>query len=366
MSFYQEYLNYQNIDFKSFFKNVKDRDIKTILNKDKLAIKDFLALLSPKASNYLEEMAQQAHQLTVQNFGKIVTLYAPLYLANYCVNHCSYCGFKSNNNIERNKLSLAEIKKEAEAIANLGIKNLLILTGESRQHSPISYLKKAITVLKEYFPSLAIEIYPLKTEEYQELIAAGVDSLTIYQEVYDQNIYDQVHLKGPKRDYRFRLNAPERGCKAGMRSVNIGALLGLNNWRQESFLTGLHAKYLQDNYLGTKINLSVPRLRPQKSGFKPNSKITDQNLVQIILAMRIFLPRIGINLSTREAADLRDHLLPLGITKMSAQSSTAVGGYANSNHTKQFAISDQRKVSQIREMLINQGYQPVFKDWQRI
>ncbi|MGM0502233.1 MAG: 2-iminoacetate synthase ThiH [Bacillota bacterium] len=366
MSFYQEYKKYQELDFADFFKQVQEQDIEDVLNKDKLTKQDFLALLSPQASNYLEEMAVKAHNLTVQNFGKTVTLYAPLYLANYCVNHCAYCGFSEANKIARKKLNAAEIKQEAEAVAKLGIKNLLILTGESRKHTPIAYLKEAVTVLKDYFPSLALEVYPLTVKEYQELIAAGVDALTIYQEVYDRKTYQQVHLAGPKQDYKFRLNAPERGCKAGMRSVNIGALLGLNSWVQESYFAGLHAKYLQDKYLETKINLSVPRLRAQQGGFQPKAEVNDKNLVQIMLAFRLFLPRVGINLSTREDKKLRENMLPLGVTKMSAESSTAVGGYATKQETKQFDIADNRKVSEVKEMLANKGYQAVFKSWHRI
>ena len=366
MSFYQKYQQYQDFDFNQFFKQVTEKNIQEILEQDQITKQDFLALLSPAAENCLEEMAQKARQLTVQNFGRVVSLYAPLYIANYCVNQCTYCGFRSDNEIPRTKLSLAEIKKEAEALAAMGIKNLLILTGESRQQTPLSYLKDAVEVLKDYFPSLAIEIYPLETAEYEELIAAGVDSLTIYQEVYDEEVYQQVHLKGPKTDYHFRLNAPERGCRSGMRSVNIGALLGLNDWQQESFWAGLHAQHLQDKYLGTKINLSLPRLNPQGSDFTEQFVVTDKNLVQIMLAFRLFLPRVGINISTRESKELRNNLLPLGVTKMSAQSSTAVGGYASEQDTEQFVTADNRRVSEIKKMLLQQGYQSVFKDWQRI
>lgn len=366
MSFYDNYQWYEDFNFNDFFKQVSEKDVREILQQDQIHQRDFLALLSPAAENCLEEMAQKARRLTVQNFGRVVSLYAPLYIANYCVNQCTYCGFRADNDILRTKLSLAEIKKEAAALAELGIKNLLILTGESRQHTPLSYLKEAVEVLKDYFPSLAIEIYPLETAEYEELIAAGVDSLTIYQEVYNEEVYDQVHLKGPKTDYHFRLNAPERGCKAGMRSVNIGALLGLHDWQQESFAAGLHAQYLQDKYLGTKINLSLPRLNPNGSNLNHQSAVTDKNLVQIMLAFRLFLPRIGINISTRESEELRNNLLPLGVTKMSAQSSTAVGGYASERDTEQFATADNREAKEIKTMLSRQGYQPVFKDWQRI
>ncbi|AGB41253.1 thiazole biosynthesis protein ThiH [Halobacteroides halobius DSM 5150] len=366
MSYYNKYTKFKDIDFNNFFKQVTAKDVKKVLTKEKLAKEDFLTLLAPVASNYLEELAQRAHKLTIQHFGKIVSLYTPIYITDHCVNQCSYCGFNVTNNFKRSKLSLKEVEKEAQVIAKKGFKNLLILTGESRKHASISYLKKVIKVLKNYFPSLAIEIYPLTTEGYKELIATGIDGLTIYQEVYDQQIYDKVHLKGPKKNYHFRLDAPERGCQAGMRKVNIGALLGLNNWREEAFFTGLHAYYLQNKYLETQIGLSLPRLRPHLGSFQPNSIVNDRNLVQIMLAFRLFLPRVGINLSTRESAQLRDNLLPLGVTKLSAESSTAVGGYTSSNNEKQFDISDKRKINTVKQVLLNKGYQPVFKSWQRI
>jgi 2-iminoacetate synthase len=249
---------------------------------------------------------------------------------------------------------------------NKGIKDLVVLTGESRKHSPVSYIKDSIEILTEYFSSIAIEVYPMETEEYRELVDAGVDGLTIYQETYNEQIYDQVHITGPKKDYRFRLDAPERGCQAGMRRINIGPLLGLDDWRKESFFAGLHANYLQNKYLDTEISLSLPRLRPHMGSFEPNSIVDDPALVQIILAYRLFLPRLGISLSTRESDKLRDNLLPLGITKMSAESSTAVGGYAENRGVNQFDISDDRTVAEVKELLLARGYQPVFKDWQQI
>jgi len=366
MSFYEEYRRAKNIDLDNFFAKVNRYDVERVLAKDRLKEEDFLVLLSPAANDYLEEMAQKAHQLTVQNFGKVIFLYAPLYLANYCVNQCAYCGFNVKNGFKRDKLTLEQVKEEAKAIVNKGIKDLVVLTGESRKHSPVSYIKDSIEILTEYFSSIAIEVYPMETEEYRELVDAGVDGLTIYQETYNEQIYDQVHITGPKKDYRFRLDAPERGCQAGMRRVNIGPLLGLDDWRKEAFFAGLHANYLQNKYLDTEISLSLPRLRPHMGSFEPNSIVDDPALVQIILAYRLFLPRLGISLSTRESDKLRDNLLPLGITKMSAESSTAVGGYAENRGVNQFDISDDRTVAEVKDLLLNRGYQPVFKDWQQI
>lgn len=329
---------------------------------------DFLTLLSPQAANYLEAMAQKAHRLTVQHFGRTVLLFTPMYLSNYCGNQCVYCSFSSNHRLVRKKLTLDEVEEEAKSIAATGLRHILILTGESQKHSPVSYIEDCVKVLKKYFDSISIEIYPLTTEDYTRLVKAGVDGLTIYQEVYNEETYDQLHPRGPKKNYRFRLDAPERGCRAKMRGVNIGALLGLEDYRKEAFFTGLHASYLQNKYMDTEISVSIPRIRPNIGGFTPKFSVPDRSLVQIILAFRLFMPRMGITLSTRERAELRNNLVRLGITKMSAGVSTEVGGHTikNSTGTGQFEISDNRSVAEIKEMLLQMGYQPVFKDWHQL
>lgn len=366
MSFYQKYRNWKKLDFENYFEQLTGNDIIEVINKDKLNREDYLKLLSPVAGEYLEEMAQKAHHLTVQNFGRVIFLYAPIYLSNYCSNHCAYCGFNVNNEFERKKLSLKEVEKEAKAVSNRGIKHILLLTGGSRYHSPVSYIKDCVEIVKEYFASIAIEVYALRTEEYQELAETGVDGLTIYQEVYNEKIYDQVHPAGQKKNYKFRLDAPERGCKAGMRNVSIGALLGLDDWRWESFFTGFHAEYLQNKFLEIQVNASVPRLKPHLGNFEPLSHVKDRNLVQIILALRLFLPRLGINISTREGSELRNNLLPLGVTKVSAGSTTVVGGYTSDKGTGQFDIADKRGVEAVKKLLRDKGYQPVFKNWHQI
>ena len=331
-----------------------------------MKINQFKDLLSPEAEKNLEEMAQKAHEITLQNFGKTIQLYTPMYISNYCENECVYCGFNKSSRTERKKLTPEEVEKEAACIASSGLRHVLILTGESREESPVSYIKSCVQILKKYFTSISIEIYPLTEDEYRELITEGVDGLTVYQETYDKEAYDKVHLSGPKKDYKFRLDAPERALKAGMRTVNIGVLLGLSDWREEAFSMGLHARHLQDKFTDAEISISVPRIRPQVEGYRPPLEVTDKNIVQIILALRIFLPRVGITLSTRENPDLRENLLPLGVTRMSAGSTTAVGGHTI-NYTKnkpvQFEISDGRNVDQIKEMLLEKGYQPVLKDW---
>jgi 2-iminoacetate synthase len=367
MSF-NEYLNRYNERFDHFFPSpTEPAEILKLLQKPELSPEDFWMLLSPEAGVILEEMAQTAQDLTTRHFGRTILLYAPLYLSNYCVNHCTYCGFNARNRIPRSQLTLAEVAREAEAMAKTGLKHVLILTGESRSHSPVSYIKDCVRILVKYFSSIAIEIYPLITEEYQELIAAGVDGITIYQEVYNETIYRELHPQGPKRDYRFRLEAPERAGAAGIRTITIGALLGLADWRQEAFFTGIHAQYLQQQFPEIEISLSVPRIRPQYGGYQPAFFVSDHNLVQIILAFRLFLPRAGITLSTRESQQLRDHLLYLGITKMSAGSSTAVGGYsAPKKGTGQFEISDQRSIPEVWQAITERGYKPIFKDWHRL
>jgi 2-iminoacetate synthase len=367
MSFYERYREYKNFDFEAFLNKVSEQDIIKIIGKERLTELEFLMLLSKRASNFLEPMAQKARKLTIQNFGKVIFLYTPMYLANYCVNQCVYCGFNITNKIKRRKLTLKEVEKEAQIISSTGLRHILILTGESRLESSVEYIKQCVEVLKKYFRSISIEVYPLEEGEYAELIEAGVDGFTIYQEVYNEEVYERLHIKGPKRNYRYRIEAPERACRASMRSVNIGALLGLDDWRKEAFFTGIHADYLQSQYPDTEISISLPRIRPHCGSFMPSYAVEDRELVQIMLAQRIFMPRAGITISTRESQSLRDNLIGLGVTKMSAGSSTKVGGHTLKEKSEgQFDIEDQRGVEEIKKRIYEKGYQPVFKDWQAI
>ena len=366
MSFYRKIEQYCDFDLEAFFKNVDKNRIQRAIQTSKPSIEDFLSLLSPQAETHLEEMAQKAHRLTTQHFGKEIGLYTPMYLANHCVNQCRYCGFNATNQTPRKKMTLEEVEKEAQFIAETGLQHILILTGDSRLESPVSYIVDCVKVLKKYFSSIAIEIYALTQEEYKQMVEAGVDGLTIYQETYDEKVYDYVHKAGPKKDYKFRLDAPERAGNVGMRFLNVAPLLGLTDWRKEVFLCGLHAHYLQNKFPDAEISFSIPRIRPHEGEFQPTVVVEDRDVVQLILAMRLFLPRLGINVSTRENAEFRDNLLPLGATKMSAGSTTAVGGHtADSNKTKQFEISDERNVVEMKEMLLKKGYQPVLKNWMR-
>jgi 2-iminoacetate synthase len=356
--------------FDEILQSFTQHDVERVLSKDRLSEHDYLVLLSPAAESCLERMAQRAHQLTIQHFGRTIQLYQPLYLTDYCVNTCKYCSFSIDNDFPRRKLTMAEIEAEAKAITAKGIKQIILLTGESRIHSSVAYIRESVEVLRQYFASIAIEIQPLDLDEYKELVAAGVDGLTVYQEVYDEEMYKDIHVKGPKRDYRYRLDTPERGCQSGMRAVNIGALLGLHEWRKESYVAGMHAAYLQRKYMDTEVSVSFPRMRPHAGEFQPKVDVSDRNLVQAMLALRLFLPRAGMTISTRENPEFRDHLIPLGVTKMSAASSTVVGGYASPSSEQpaqsQFEISDERSVAEIKALLREKGYQPVAKDWQML
>lgn len=370
MSFYEIVAKVNEWPFETLVQGIGGREVEHVLTKERLNEADYLTLLSPAAEPYLEAMAQRAHRLTVQHFGRTVQLYQPLYVSDYCVNTCKYCSFSIDNEFPRRQLTIPEVEEEAKAMTAKGIKHVILLTGESRIHASVQYIKECVDILRRYFASIAIEIQPLDLPDYKELVAAGVDGLTVYQEVYNEEIYKDIHVKGPKRNYRFRLDTPERGCQAGMRTVNVGALLGLDDWRRESYITGLHAAYLQTNYIETDISVSFPRMRPHIGEFQPKVIVTDRNLVQAMLALRLFLPRAGITISTREEPQLRDHLIPLGVTKMSAASSTVVGGYAERTKTEQnqsqFEISDERSVEEIKALLKGKGYQAVMKDWQMV
>ncbi|MCL2766867.1 MAG: 2-iminoacetate synthase ThiH [Peptococcaceae bacterium] len=364
MSFNDLRRKYAGFDFEDFFASVTHRDVTAVLEKNRLSEIDYLTLLAPIAADYLEDIAQKAHRLTVFNFGKVILLYTPLYLANYCVNHCVYCGFQVNSKLDRKILTYDEVAAEAQMIAGAGLKHILILTGESREKSPVDYILKCVEILKDYFTSISIEIYPLEESEYARMIKTGVDGLTIYQEVYDEDTYMQLHPAGPKRDYLYRLEAPERACRAGIRTVNVGALLGLREWRTEGFFSGLHANYLQNMFPATEVSISPPRLRPYALSTQKFTTVHDRDLVQYILAYRLFMPRGGVTISTRENPHLREHLVKLGATKMSAGSCTAVGGRFDDEAVGQFEIWDERNVAEMAQMLYRQGYQPAFKDWQ--
>lgn len=366
-SVYDYLKKYDDFDFHGFWDKVTDDDIRRVLAKRKMNEEDLLVLLSERAENFLEEMAQKAHKLTDQYFGKAVYLYTPMYIANYCINRCAYCGYNHDNDIHRKKLTMEQVEEEAKAVSGKGFKQILYLTGESPKDTPVEYVEEAAGVLRKYFPSVALEVYPMDTEDYKKMVAKGVDSLTVFQEVYDESIYTDVHLGGPKRDFRYRLETPERAIMAGIRCINIGALLGLNDWRIEMFKEAMHGLYLKKKFPESDIGFSFSRIRPCAGGFDKIQEFSDKNLVQCIVALRNMFPKSVLNISTREAEGFRDHLVPLGVNKISAGVSTAVGGHTLKKEDEgesQFDTNDKRSVEQIKEMLKNIGYQPIFKDWE--
>lgn len=363
MSFNEVLQKYKTFNFEGFFKSVKLADVDRVLEKGRIMPEDYLTLLAPIAAERLEAMAQRAHAETIRHFGRTVQIFAPLYVSDYCINACVYCGFNHTNQFGRHQLTLAEVAKEARVISERGIRHILLLTGEHPGKSTVDYMIDCIGVLKRYFSSISIEVYALSEDEYKKLSNVGVDGMTMYQEVYQEERYRPLHPAGPKKDYRFRLDAPERAAKAGMRTITVGALLGLAPWRQECFFTGLHAAYLQEKYPAVDIQMAPPRLRPAGGSFHSEWPVNDVGLVQYITAYRIFMPHSGICVSTRERSELRDNLLRLGVTKMSAGVSTAVGGYSKGGQDGQFKLADERGVDEIRAMLKDNGYQPVFQDW---
>ena len=353
MSFYSVIEKYRDFDFQGYFEKVTHDDIRRSINERSLSHEDLLNLLSPKAATHLEEMAEKAVQLSLQYFGRTVLLYTPMYISNYCVNKCKYCGYNIENSINRRKLNMEEIKNEAAAIAEEGCRHLILLTGESQEHSPLDYIVDAINVIKEYFPSITMEVWPMTVEKYKE--------------TYDEKVYDEVHLAGPKKNYKYRLDGPERGAIAGMKSISIGALLGLADFRKDAFFTALHGEYLRRKYPQCDITYSPPRIRPCKGGLSEIKGVNDKQMVQILLAYRLFAPQCGMNISTRENEDMRRHIIPFGVTKMSAGVSTEVGGHTLKNAgTAQFDINDESSVQEIITMIKKVGYQPILKDWERI
>ncbi len=345
-----------------------EQQVRAALAKDALSIGDFGALLSPAAFPYLEQMAQKAKRVTARQFGNAVCLYTPLYIANYCTNHCVYCGFNCKNKIQRGKLTPAEIETEYKAIAATGLREILILTGESRSQSDLEYIGTAVEMAKQYFSTIGIEIYPLNTDEYAYLQQKGADFVSVYQETYNQVKYKEVHLSGPKRDFSYRFNAQERAILGGMRGVSVGALLGLDNFRKDAFAAGLHAKFLQQKYPHAEVGFSVPRMRPYINNEENNSNdVHEPQLLQVMLAYRLFLPFAGMSISTRERAGFRDNVLGLAATRISAGVKTGVGGHEEeAKGDEQFEISDPRSVDEIRAMLKARGMQEVFTDYIRL
>ncbi len=366
MSFLEELARYDYSALGAQIESRTARDVERALTAERLRLEDFQALLSPAAAAYLEPMARKAHRLTQQRFGRNILLYAPLYLSNECTNGCLYCGFSARNEVPRRTLTLEEIETEALALHRQGFRHILLVTGEAPRAVQNAYLAAAVRRIRPYFSSIAIEVYPMEEAGYRQMVEAGVDGLTIYQETYDRELYRQMHPFGRKSDYDWRLLSAERGAAAGLRRIGIGSLLGLGRMRSEAFFIGLHGQYLSRHYWRSHLSVSFPRIRPADGGFAPRNPVSDREFVQLICALRLLLPDAGLVLSTRESAQLRDNLLPLGITQMSAGSCTAPGGYAGDREgTEQFTIDDDRTPEEVSRMIRAQGYEAVWKDWDR-
>lgn len=342
-------------------------DVLMALKKDVLDIEDFAALLSPVALPYLEEMAKRAKLETRKHFGNSIYMFTPLYIANYCENYCVYCGFNCHNKIKRARLNAEEIEREMQSIAKTGLQEILLLTGESRSMSDVTYIGEACKIARKYFKVVGLEVYPMNSDEYAYVHECGADFVTVFQETYNSDKYETLHLEGHKRIFPYRFNAQERAIQGGMRGVGFAALLGLDDFRKDAFATGLHAHLLQRKYPHAEIALSCPRLRPIINNDKINPKdVHERQLLQIITAYRIFLPFANITISTRERAGFRDNVIGLAATKISAGVSVGIGGHSDDEEAKgdeQFEISDPRTVEEITDAIVKAGLQSVMSDY---
>jgi 2-iminoacetate synthase len=344
------------------------------------------SLLEPKSDEQLEAMARESQTLTRRNFGKAIRLFAPLYLSNECINSCTYCGFSRENAILRVTLDIESVLKEARHLAQEGFRNLLLVAGEHPKFVSSGYLERCVRALVPEIPSIALEVAPMEVEDYAPLVTAGAEGLIVYQETYDRSAYAELHTAGPKKDYDWRLACPERAYAAGFRRIGIGALFGLCDWRTEALALAAHLDHLLRQCWKAQFTVSLPRLRPCAGEFQPRFHLEDREFVQLVCALRLCFPHVGIVLSTREPGPLRDALLPLGITMMSAGSHTEPGGYTgqgrddlhltvrgkqvapdesleNAGATEQFSIADDRSPAEIAELLRTRGFDPVWKDW---
>ncbi|MDD5969028.1 MAG: 2-iminoacetate synthase ThiH [Anaerostipes sp.] len=343
------------------------QDVRRALNKDHISPEDFAALLSPAALPFLEEMAQKAQAETRKHFGNSIMMFTPLYIANYCENYCIYCGFNCHNKINRAKLNGKEIEQEMAAIAETGLQEILILTGESRKMSDVKYIGEACKIARKYFKVIGLEVYPMNSDEYAYLHECGADYVTVFQETYNSDKYETLHLSGHKRIFPYRLNAQERAIKGGMRGVGFAALLGLDDFRKDAFATGMHAYLLQRKYPHAEIAFSCPRLRPIINNDKINPMdVHEAQLLQVVSAYRLFMPFASITISTRECARVRDNLVNIAATKISAGVSTGIGSHVEEIEDKgdeQFEISDGRSVDEVYDDLKKLNLQPVMSDY---
>ena len=340
------------------------QDVQHALQTSKRDLEDFKALISPAAMPFLEILAQKSRQITQKRFGKTIQMYVPLYLSNECQNICTYCGFSFDNKIKRKTLNDQEVIAEVEVLKSMGFDHVLLVTGEASQTVGVPYLKQVIQLIRPYFSHISIEVQPLDETDYTELIAEGLNTVLVYQETYHEEDYKLHHPKGKKSNFQYRLETPERLGKAEIHKMGLGVLIGLEDWRTDCFYTALHLNYLEKTFWKTKYSISFPRLRPFSGGLEPKVVMSDAELVQLICAYRIFNEEVELSISTREDEVFRNNVINLGITAMSAGSKTNPGGYkVDPQSLEQFEISDERSPAQIAQMIQNQGYEPVWKDW---
>jgi len=345
--------------------SVSGQDVARLLAKQQFSIQDFPVLIAPAAAGFLERMAAIARGTTLLRFGKTVKLYAPLYVSNECINACAYCGFNRTNKIDRLTLTVDQVLREAGTLHAQGFRHILLVSGEDKDKVPLQYLEEIARQLSKTFAGIAIEIYPMDTQDYRKLARAGVTGIAIYQETYDRSVYKTLH-HGPKADFDYRLLTLERAGAAGLRELGIGALLGLKDFRIDMTAVALHAAYLIKNFWKAQVAISFPRLRAAAGGFTPPHIVSDRELAQIIFALRMVLPDVDLVLSTREKAAFRDGMAGIGITRMSAGSKTRPGGYALTDDSlEQFEVADQRSPAQVAAMLAKKDLEPVWKDFDR-
>ena len=342
-------------------------DVRRALEHDEKTVEDFKALLSPSALPLLEEIAEAARIETKKHFGNSVNMFTPLYISNYCENYCVYCGFNCHNKIHRAKLNAEEIEREMQAIARTGLQEVLILTGESKKMSDVEYIGEACKIARKYFKVVGLEVYPMNSDEYRYIHECGSDYVTVFQETYNSDKYETLHLAGHKRIFPYRINTQERALMGGMRGVGFAALLGLSDFRKDAFATGIHAYLIQRKYPHAEIAFSCPRLRPIINNDKINPKdVHEPQLLQVICAYRLFMPFASITISTRECQRFRDNVVDIAATKISAGVDVGIGGHNGENEKKgdeQFEISDGRNVDEVFKALTDKGLQPVMSDY---
>ncbi|SDG07125.1 2-iminoacetate synthase [Pedobacter terrae] len=365
-SFNQVFESYNWDDTKASIYDKTATDVERALNNQQRTLEDFKALISPAALPYLEDMAQISQRLTLDRFGRTIQMYIPLYLSNECNNICTYCGFSYDNKVRRRTLNPMEIMQEVAVIKGMGYEHVLLVTGEANQTVHTDYFKKVLDLISPHFAHIAMEVQPLDVEDYGTLIPRGLNTVLVYQETYHQDDYRKHHPKGKKANFLYRLETPDRLGQAGIHKMGLGVLIGLEDWRTDSFFTALHLSYLEKQYWQSKFSISFPRLRPFSGGLEPKVVMNDKELVQLICAYRLFNSEVELSISTRETETFRNHIIKLGITAISAGSKTNPGGYEVAPQSlEQFEISDERSPQEIAAMISKQGYEPIWKDWDR-